>query len=389
MHNARVAIAATLIAGLVTSCGTAEPRTPYTKAEADAAAIADMPGIRIAADAPASAFRSGPRAAAPKGGALTYLALSGGGGGGAYGAGILNGWTQSGSRPEFSVVSGVSTGALIAPFAYLGPGYDGVLAKVYTDGEFEEVLKAPDPIGAFFGAGLYGHGRLRRLIERHMSEDFIRSIAREDEKGRRLLVITTNLDSLHPIIWDMGAIARNGSPHAYRLFRDVIAASASVPAVFSPMLIDVEADGRKFQEMHVDGSVTSPVFTLPQSLLFGEATAVRRGPHPRMYILVNSYVEPTFEVVPDETAQIAARSFSATTRANMKAILVETYHVARQAGVAYNLTYIDKSVPESDGTGFETAYLRRLYQIGYDKARSGAFWETKPPQAGGNEMAQR
>jgi predicted acylesterase/phospholipase RssA len=383
------AVAAAVMVGLA-ACGTVEPRIPYTEAEADAAVVEGMPGIRIAADAPASASRLGPRTPVPeKGHAFTYLALSGGGGGGAYGAGILNGWTQSGTRPKFTVVSGVSTGALIAPFAYLGPAYDPLLAQVYTSGEVEQLLQGPDPIGALSGAGLYGRNRLRRLIERYLDEDVLRAIAQEDEKGRRLLVVTTDLDSLHPVIWDMGAIARSGSPQAYKLFRDVLAASASVPALFAPMLIDVEADGRKFQEMHVDGAVTSPVFTLPQSFLFGGAKGVARGPRPSLFILVNSYVEPTFEVVPNKTEPIAARAFAGTTRTNTEAILVETYRVVRQAGIAYNLTYIDKSFPESDGTGFETAYMRRLYQLGYDKARTGAFWETQPPRPGETKTATR
>jgi predicted acylesterase/phospholipase RssA len=161
-------------------------------------------------------------------------------GSGAYGAGVLNGWSESGTRPQLTIVSGVSTGALIAPFAFLGPDYDHRLRQVYTNGEVQRLIGEPNPLGAMFGPGAFGRERLRRLIERYLDDDLIIAIAREDQKGRRLLVVTTNLDAQRAVVWDMGAIAASGEPKAFDLFRDVLAASASVPVVFAPQLINVD-----------------------------------------------------------------------------------------------------------------------------------------------------
>jgi predicted acylesterase/phospholipase RssA len=314
-----------------------------------------------------------------KGQPFTFLALSGGGGGGAYGAGILNGWTQSGTRPEFTVTSGVSTGALIAPFAFLGPNYDATLKEIYTSGEAEGLLRDPDPVGVLFGAGLYGRGRLRRLVERYLDDNMLRAIAKEDQKGRRLLVVTTDLDTQRAVIWDMGAIAANGGPNAFKLFRDVLAASASIPVLFSPQLIDVEANGRQFQEMHVDGTLSTPLLALPDAFRFGDKTIVSQGARPILYVIVDNRLDPSFEVVPQRTEAIATRSFGAINRAYTQAVLAHAYDFACRRRFGFNLTYIGNDMPESGGTGFETEHMRQLYRYGYDRARSGSFWETKPP----------
>ena len=223
MRFSHTALVLVLCTSLLGACATA-PRTSFTEADQIAAVPTGNNAIRYWADTPASAFQGGARRAiVPKGRPFIYLALSGGGGSGAYGAGILNGWTQSGTRPEFTMVSGVSTGALIAPFAFLGPAYDDTLKQMYTSGEAKRLIEQPNPLGAIFGPGLFGRLQLRRLVERYIDEDFIRAIAREDQKGRRLLVVTTDLDAQRAVIWDLGAIASRGGSDAYKLFRDVLA----------------------------------------------------------------------------------------------------------------------------------------------------------------------
>lgn len=365
---------------LLGACASA-PRTPFTEADQMAAVPIGRRSIRFWADAPVSVFHDAARRAGVQmGRPFIYLALSGGGGSGAYGAGILNGWTESGMRPEFSVVSGVSTGALIAPFAFLGPTYDGTLRQMYTSGEAENLIRHPDPLGAIFGAGLFGPGRLRRLVERYIDDDLLNAVAREDQKGRRLLVVTTDLDAQRAVIWDMGAIAARGGPKAFKLFREVLAASASVPVVFAPQLIDIEANDRIFQEMHVDGTVSAPIFTLPDALLFGGKTIVSRDARPDLYVIVNARIDAGFEVVPNQAEAIAARTFTTMNRVGTQAVLSQTYNVASREGLSFHLSYVGKDVPDTGGTGFETDAMRQLYDYGYEKARSGSFWETKPPQ---------
>jgi predicted patatin/cPLA2 family phospholipase len=380
LQRGRALLALTLCVVLAGACAST-PRTPFSEADQMAAVPTGLHPIRYWADAPVSAFQGAARGAvAQKGKPFTYLALSGGGGSGAYGAGVLNGWSESGARPEFTIVSGVSTGALIAPFAFLGPDYDETLKRMYTSGDAEKLIKEANPLGALFGDGLVGSGPLRRLVERYLDDNLINAIAREDEKGRRLLVVTTDLDAQRAVVWDMGAIATVGGPKAFKLFRDVLAASASVPVVFAPQLIDVQANDRSFQEMHVDGTVSAPIFTLPDAILFGGKTVVAHGTRPDLYVIINSRIDPSFRVVPSQVEAIAAQSFSTMNRIATKAVLAQTYNVANREGFSFHLSYIGKDLPDSGGTGFETDAMRRLYDYGYEKASSGSFWLTKLSQ---------
>jgi predicted acylesterase/phospholipase RssA len=307
--------------------------------------------------------------------------LSGGGADGAYGAGVLNGWTAAGTRPEFSAVSGVSTGALIAPFAFLGPAYDATLREVYTSGIAESLLNTPSIVHALFGSGLFGNTHLRELVARYVGQDMLAAIAAEHAKGRRLLIVTTNLDTQRTVIWDMGRIAAIGSPQALDLFRDVLAASASLPVVFPPMLIDAEANGHRFQEMHVDGGVTAPVLTLPEAFLLRNG-AFARGLRMNIYVLVNDKVERDFQLVPNSTIGIAARASASVTKTQIRSVLYETYDFARRNNFGFNLTYIAKDLPSPGSSGFETSYMRSLFQYGYDKAKTGDFWAKAPPSDG-------
>jgi predicted acylesterase/phospholipase RssA len=352
------------------------PRTAYTASDAASSTVLDLDELRRYADEPASAFfktdvnsRAGP---------LSYLALSGGGADGAYGAGVLNGWTAAGTRPRFSVVSGVSTGALIAPFAFLGPAYDATLRDVYTSGIAESLLNRPSIAHALFGSGLFGNTQLRELVARYVGQDMLAAIAAEHAKGRNLLVVTTNLDTQRTVIWDMGRIAAIGSPQALDLFRDVLAASASIPVVFPPMLIDAEANGHRFQEMHVDGGVTAPVLTLPEAFLLRN-DAITRGLRMNIYILVNDKVERDFRLVPNSTIEIAARASASVTKTQIRSVLFETYDSARRNNFGFNLTYIARDFPSPASSGFETNYMRSLYQYGFDKAKTGGFWAKAPP----------
>jgi predicted acylesterase/phospholipase RssA len=351
------------------------PRTAYTASDAASSTVLDLSDLRSYADEPASAFKPHVTLRA---GPLSYLALSGGGADGAYGAGVLNGWTAAGTRPQFSVVSGVSTGALIAPFAFLGPAYDATLRDVYTSGIAESLLERPSIVHALFGSGLFGNTQLRELVARYVGQDMLTAIAAEHAMGRKLLVVTTNLDTQRTVVWDMGRIAAIGSPQALDLFRDVLAASASIPVVFPPMLIDAQANGHSFQEMHVDGGVTAPVLTLPEAFLLRNG-AITRGLRMNIYILVNDKVERDFRLVPNSTIDIAARSSASVMKTQIRSVLFETYDFARRNNLGFNLTFIARDFPSPGSSGFETGYMRSLYQYGFDQAKIGDFWAKAPP----------
>lgn len=361
---------------LVAGCASL-PRTPYSAAEASAARVLDQANLRLYADEPVSTFR-GEQHRALLQGPRTYLALSGGGADGAYGAGVLNGWTEAGTRPSFSIVSGVSTGALIAPFAFLGPDYDATLRDLYTSGVAESLLDAPNPLNAIFGSSVFGNTRLRELVAKYIDAKLVEAVAAEYAKGRLLFIVTTNLDSQRSAIWDMGRIASLRTLEGLNLFRDVITASASLPVVFPPMLVAAEANGRRFEEMHVDGGVSAPVLTLPEAFLLHNAKLAKVG-NLQLFILINNKVEREFQLIPSTTIEIAARSSSTVTKNQTRSILYSTYSFARRNKFGFNLTYIEGDQSASPATGFDTAYMRALFQYGYDRARSNRLWLKSPP----------
>ncbi len=352
-----------------------QPRTHYSEAEAEIAMPPGYEGVRAWIDADVQNPREfGPSAA--KGTRPTYLALSGGGGNGAYGAGILNGWTHSGQRPTFTAVSGVSTGALIAPFAFLGPSYDGQLKAIYTDGIASSLVQAPDFLRVLTGGSLFGQGRLLDLVSRYVDPEMVEAIAREHRKGRRLYVVTTNLDSKRGVVWNVGAIAVSGRPGSIDLIRQVIAASASVPIVFSPELIDAEAGGHVFQEMHADGNVTTSVFTLPQRYLAAQRKTPLSGG--AIYIVMNTAIEPKFSVVEDLNIKITAASIDTLLTQTTLEGLLATYAYTQANHVDFNVTSISPADISDGAQTFDTAYMRRLYDIGYSAASRGGFWQKTP-----------
>ncbi len=354
---------------------TSLPRTPYTAAEASTSRVLAIDGLRRYADEPVTkfSFEKGTGTATK-----SYLALSGGGADGAYGVGVLNGWTAARTRPNFSVVSGVSTGGLIAPFAFLGSQYDDTLKEVYTSGIAESLLNDPSIMRVLFGSGLFGNTRLRGLVARYVGPEIMAQVARENAKGRKLLIVTTDLDTQRTAIWDMGKIAAVGTPEALKLFRDVMAASASIPLVFPPIMIDAEGEGRKFQEMHVDGGVTAPVLTLPEALLF-QGSRLPGSAKLDIYILVNKKIERNFELVSNGTIDVASRSLSAITQSQTRSIIYSTYDFAKRNRLGFHLSYIARDYPPPPSEGFDTTYMRALYQYGYDKAASGQAWSATVP----------
>jgi predicted patatin/cPLA2 family phospholipase len=365
---------------LALACCTSVTRIPYTQQEQAAAAIPGIPGARIWADDPAvvTVRRSVVSRVTAK--QPIVLALSGGGADGAFGAGLLAGWSARGTRPQFTLVTGASAGALIAPFAFLGPAYDDTLRSVFATGEMANLLQPEGLAGLFVGTGLFKSKPLRDLIARHVDAPMLAAIAREYQAGRRLYVVTTNLDAQRTTIWDMGKIAASGDPGALDLFRNVLTASASIPGVFSPVLIDVEANGRRFAEMHVDGGVTTNVLILPEAILMSGTTVFPPDARPKVYVVMNSHLAPDFEVVKASTLQTVIRSFETSVRANTRNTLLASYQFAKGRNWDFNLASIDSNYPKSDTIGFDLAYMQQLFDYGYQRARAGILWQSTPAQ---------
>src|SRR5262249_42190158 len=162
---------------------------------------------------------------------------------------------------EFAVVTGASIGALIGPYAFLGSRYDEDLRKNFAEITAADVFEDKQTPESLFDSW-----PLKELIEKRVTRDMLAAIAAEHSKGRRFLVVTPNQDAGRRVVWNMGAIAARGDDKALKLFRDVLLASSSIPGFFQPVQIDVEANGKKFQEMHLDGTITAPFFVMPETM---------------------------------------------------------------------------------------------------------------------------
>ena len=314
---------------------------------------------------------------------INFLALSGGGSDGAFGAGVLVGWTASGKRPEFDLVTGVSTGALTAPFAFLGPKYDQALKHVFTQSSTKDIAIMQPVRGLLGGDSLASNAPLAKVIAHYIDEGFLREVAEEHRKGRRLLIGTTNLDAERPVIWDMGRIATSGSPDALQLFRTVLLASAAIPAVFPPGFIKVAVEGAVYDEMHVDGGTTREVFLVPTQFM---ASRVDGGlginPIRRAYIIRNGHVAPEYKAVKARTLSIAGRAVSSLIKSQGVGDLYELYVFAKKNGIDYNLAYIPGDFIDTSTSSFDEVYMTKLYDLGFSLAQAGYPWKKVPPRMG-------
>jgi predicted patatin/cPLA2 family phospholipase len=369
--------AISIIAGAIAACAT--PRAPFTATQAFNAQLPGFPQIREFADAAGTKLQMDPAKINSKQD-FAFLALSGGGADGAFGAGVLNGWTVTQERPQFTIVSGASTGALMAPFAFLGPEYDDDIKAMYTAGHAEQFAKAATVTNVLFGAGLISENSAYRIISQYITPRLLADVAREHRKGRRLYVITTNLDAQRPVLWDMGAIAASERPDAIAVFTEVITASASFPGVFSPVLIDVHADGHRFSEMHVDGELTDPIFVGPEKILKSLGIPRAASVHRSMYVLINTKLEPSFELTENSPVQVPGRAIFTLTKTERRNSVAAAYEFARRNGFKFNLTYLPRDIPDKGSVEFDTGYMRSLFAYGYELGRSGAAWHPSPPQ---------
>jgi Patatin-like phospholipase len=313
-------------------------------------------------------------------GLMSYLAVSGGGSDGAFGAGLLVGWSEAGTRPKFDLVTGISTGALIAPFAFLGSEYDLQLKEVYTNYDANDIARKRPLISALSDASLADASPMAHLIARYVTPDFVGRIAAEHRKGRRLLIGTTHLDAQRPVIWDMGGIAVRDDQNAIDLFRKVMLASASIPGVFPPVLISVEQDGRTFDEMHVDGGVAGQVFIFPTQ--FDPLTLdkeLKRSPTRRLFIIRNGRLNPEWQTVEPQLLKIAGRSISSLIKYQGRGDLDRMYIQSRSYRIDFNLASIPVSFSEREKEPFDLEYMNALFDVGYDLGRRGYHWQKQPP----------
>jgi predicted acylesterase/phospholipase RssA len=313
---------------------------------------------------------------------VAALVLSGGGSNGAFGAGYLVGWSETGTRPTFKLVTGVSTGALIAPFAFLGAEFDSQLEVIVTQIKTKDIYKLRSPFKMLKRDSLAVTDPLKDLIEIAVDDTLLAAIATEHRRGRRLFVGTTNLDAQRLVVWNMGAIAASGHPQAARLFREVLLASASIPVAFPPVYIEVEVDGVPYDEMHVDGGVIAEFFlwgaTMDVSKAI-DALELQQRRQTAIYIIRNSQIDPEPKQVPRDLVPIATRSMNTLLKAVSMGDLFRLWSLCERDGVDFNYIGIPAEHPEADTSSFDPAEMERLFALGRHIATGDNPWRKQPP----------
>lgn len=353
----------------------------------DVRAFADKPSLMFQEDLIKS-IKEEPDGAFPvnaegrKGYAI--LAISGGGAYGAYGAGIVNGWSRNGTRPNFKIVTGISTGALIAPFVFLGKDYDEQLKTMYTTFSTKDIMKDKAILSVTSASSLSDNEGLKRLVEKNVTPEVLAAIAREHERGKRLYVGTTNLDAQRLVVWDMGKIAMVGDKKALKLFRDVLIASAAIPIVFPPSYFDVIADGKEYQEIHVDGGTVTQITAMIGIFNGIKNTAAKEGiDRPKaevsLYLIRNGYFAPHWSRVRNNLPSIAETSMDTLTRSQGEGDIYRIYTLVQGKNIDFNLAHIpDSYVPKSQEL-FDRDEMVRLFDMGFDAASKGYPWQKTPP----------
>jgi hypothetical protein len=309
----------------------------------------------------------------------SLLAISGGGDNGAFGAGVLVGWSERRTRPSFKVVTGISTGALIAPLAFVGPEYDPRLSQMYTTIDQTDIFEKRTLLEGLVSDALADTRPLQSLIAKYVDAHLVERIAEEYRRGRALVIITTDLDAGVPVIWNIGAIAESGRPEAISLISKILLASASVPGLFPPVMFDTMVDGVAHQEMHVDGGASMQTFLYPAAL------QVRRIPNGggsrsrTAYVIRNGRLRPGWDEVARSTPAIATRAVATLTTNSGVGDLYRIYALAKRDGVRLQLAYIGDDFEQPHTAEFDNQYMKKLFEYGRAKARVGYPWRDAPP----------
>jgi predicted acylesterase/phospholipase RssA len=314
-----------------------------------------------------------------------YLALTGGGVFGAFTVGVLCGWTDSGKRPQFDVVTGISTGALIATYAFLGPKYDSILRDYYSNYGSRDVYRPRRKLSILWSDSVVDNSPLRQKIDAACTPELLAEVAEAHRAGRRLYIGTTNLDTRQLVIWDMGAIAASGRPEARALYRDVILASSSVPAFFPPVRIDVEINGQRYQELHVDGGATTAVFFQPFMLNLDPGN-IRSRAGSNLYVINAGKIFADPDCVQPRIIKIAGTTLRSMIYAGTRNDLFRIYTLALIAGLNYHLAALPQDFPmDLDALKIDPKQMRRLYEEGYRQGLTGTAWHTRPDNIGLSE----
>ena len=378
-----------VLAMVCTGCGPTIERTPFVQTDVTAMPeIQGFPEVRFWGDGAPEILERETRELAATNAELAVeldgfnvLSISGGADFGAFTAGILKAWTEHGDRPEFILVTGVSTGALIAPFAFLGPEWDDEIYTTYTSVDDEKLVKTRFLINIFEGLSVADPAPVREVLETFITPEFLELIASEHRRGRRLWIGTSNLDARRPVVWDLGRIAMVGTPEARQLFIDAMIASASVPGVFPPVNVTSSLDGETFDELHVDGGLTQNVFSWPNvrvSDTLDSYPKLARLPR-RLFVIVNNKLVSTPTPVDSSLLAIARSSISTLIGWNTQGNVYKIHWQSLVDDVDFNLASIPAEFDATTDALFDPDLMRRLAELGYEMVMEDRLWVDLPP----------
>ena len=325
--------------------------------------------------------------------AVDILVISGGGDWGAFGAGFLKGWQKVPSshplaKPEFDLVTGVSTGTLIAPFAFLGDEQSiEEIVNMYRNPKKDWVKQRgylyflPDNISFAEVPGL------EREIRDHITVDMLRRIAKAGADGRLLLVNTTELDVGQPRVFDLVAEAqRVADSGQIERVHNIILASAGIPGAFPFRMID--------GELYVDGGVTGNIIyggriaeedSLPA--LWQKAYPNHGDPKFRFWVIFNNQFRPVPKPVAPNWLAVIQRSLETSTRAATATAvrhlfaMAEISRLKRKADVEVRIVSIPSDWFPPVPAIFNKETMNNLADLGEKMGADPASWSSEPRES--------
>jgi predicted acylesterase/phospholipase RssA len=355
-----------------------DPRALDDPLTADDSQSLDMRSLVGVGDAVRQRIR--PAVLPPK---RSVLCLSGGGCYGAYSAGVLCGWTARGDRPEFDVVTGISTGALIAPFAFIGPDGDDEVRALFTTVRSRDIYRTHYARG-LVSESFASNDPLAKRLRQEVNCQLVNRIAAEHARGRRLYIGTTELEGKRFVVWDIGAIASRGTPADADLIVRVLLGSTAIPGFFPPEDIPVTVNGRQFVEQHVDGGVSQTLFFRPPYTPPG-ATPALYGTDVYAVVAGKLYADPG--PVKPRALRVTAEAASAVLYAQGRGDLTRLWTVCELTGMRYHSTAIPRDYPApKSSTEFDPGVMTGMFEEGARQVLAGTVWRTTPPGAGPGEL---
>ena len=308
------------------------------------------------------------------------LTISGGGADGAFGAGLLVGWTQSGQRPQFEMVTGTSTGAVLAPFAFLGSKYDEVLLSIYSELTKDKIYQSQFFSGFFGGSSIADTTSLQEQIKKYITLDLIEKIAEQHKKSRSLFIVTTHFDAMRPMIWDIGGIASRRDNASVKLIRKIILASAAIPVMFPPVTFEFEKNGKLFTELHVDGGVTRNAFSYPAKISVKEIEKIQGLIFKRnVYVIQNGNSKIPFAPSPVDMIGIATRTTLGLLQEKINADVERIYYLTQRDEIGFKMIEIPDEFVADRAIDFDPEYMNQLIALGIEIGSTGNFWHSTPP----------